>query len=95
LSVWGTDKRPMTKMGAALEQIEAAITHFYAGEYACTVTLAGAAEGQMLHPEPDHVWEILKAKSPAGVDEKKWLARFNESLLEIFGAICKNVEDDR
>ena len=32
MSVWGTDNEPMTEMGAALEQIEAAIIHFYAAE---------------------------------------------------------------
>jgi hypothetical protein len=73
----GSDKKPMTKMAAALEQIEAAIVHFHAGKYACAITLAGAAEGQILHKEADHLWEVLKQKRPADQDEKQWLGTFN------------------
>jgi hypothetical protein len=79
MSVWGSDKKPMTKMEAALEQIDAAIADFHAGRYACAITLAGAAEGQIIHPEPDHVWAKLKEKVPAGVDKKQWLQTLNET----------------
>jgi hypothetical protein len=71
MSVSGADKKQMTKMDAAIEQIDAAIVHFCSGEYACAITLAGAAEDQIVHKEEDHIWEILKRKVPAGQSENQ------------------------
>jgi hypothetical protein len=66
-------------MDAAIEQIDAAIVHFYSGEYACAITLAGAAEDQIVRKEEDHIWERLKRKVPAGESEKQWMSIFNET----------------
>ena len=79
MSVWGSDKKAMTKMEAALEQIDAAIEAFHAGRHACAITLAGAAEGQIIHTERDHVWAKIIERVPAGVGKKQWVQTLNET----------------
>jgi hypothetical protein len=73
------DRKRMTKMAAGLEQIEAAIEHFHVRQYACSITLAGAAEDQIERTDDDHLWERLRQQVPEGAKVKSWLAVFNET----------------
>jgi hypothetical protein len=70
----------MTKQEAALEQIEAAIAHFHGGQYACAITLAGAAEDQMVVREnSEYVWARLQELRPDERPTKEWVAMFNDT----------------
>jgi hypothetical protein len=44
------DIQTITKLGAALQHVDAAIELFYAKKYAPAVTLAAAAEGCLVRP---------------------------------------------
>jgi len=58
-----------SKRLAAERQIHAAIAHFHAGDFECSITLCSAAEGQMPEPsESTHLFRILQragAERPA------------------------------
>jgi hypothetical protein len=69
----------MTKKEAALRQITAAIQHFEDGEYECAITLAGAAEGQLV-PEKGsrHLFSELQTRVPPEFkDEREWVTWLN------------------
>ncbi len=63
-----------TKQLSAKRQIHAAIAHFRAGDFECSITLCSAAEGQMPEPaRPIHLFRILQkgaAENPAPNGEK-------------------------
>ncbi|MER9231245.1 hypothetical protein NKI56_03905 [Mesorhizobium sp. M0622] len=78
------EKRPfyrvyrVTKYEAAVQQIEAAIAAFHAGQFAVAITLTGAAE-DMAPGKPSGLWELLLSNRP--VEERKdWVSRLNETL---------------
>lgn len=78
------EKRPfyrvlnVTKQEAAIQQIEAAIVAFHNGQFAVTVSLAGAAE-DMAPPRPGGLWELILSNRPPE-DRKAWVSRLNETL---------------
>ncbi|MER9484737.1 hypothetical protein NKI50_01905 [Mesorhizobium sp. M0563] len=79
------EKRPfyrvftVTKQEAAVQQIEAAIAAFHAGQFAAAVTLAGAAEG-MAPDKPEGLWSILRDNPNRPIQEsKEWITRLNET----------------
>lgn len=80
------DIQAVTKLEAALQQVEAAIELFYAKQYAPAVTLAAAAEGclprktaDVGHDGPEPLFELMKrgAKEKFGKSEKEAVERFN------------------
>jgi hypothetical protein len=60
----GTKQRVSRKQ-TALQQIEAAIALFRAGEYACAITLSLAAEDQIPDTDAPHIFKLLKERVPA------------------------------
>jgi hypothetical protein len=86
------DIKPVTKLEAAIQQVEAAIELFYAKRYAPAITLAAAAEGclRWMPPSADlasdddlpgiePMLEIMKrgAKERYGKTEKEAIEHFN------------------
>jgi hypothetical protein len=72
--------RRTTKKEAALRQIHGAIKSLHDKEYECAITLAGAAEGQLVAAKPDYMFEGLKDKRPEGYKSgKEWAAWLNET----------------
>jgi hypothetical protein len=81
------DFRTITKLEAAIQQVEAAIELFYAKKFAPAVTLAAAAEGCLPQkantlddpPRPEPLFELMKrgAKERFGKTEKEAVERFN------------------
>lgn len=68
----------VTKKEAARKQITAAIEHYNNGEYECAITLAGAAEGQLISQDSDgHLFNRLKEFVPAEFKSKEWMDRLN------------------
>jgi hypothetical protein len=67
----------MTKREAAIQQIEAAISAFHAGQFAVAITLAGAADG--IGPaKAGGIWETVRDNPNRPIaDRKKWIARLN------------------
>lgn len=66
-----------TKQEAAVQQIEAAIAAFHAGQFAVAITLTGAAE-DMASGKAGGLWEHILGKRPD--ERKQWIARLNETL---------------
>ncbi|WP_145719911.1 hypothetical protein [Mesorhizobium tianshanense] len=69
----------VTKQEAAAQQIEAAITAFHAGQFAVTITLAGAAE-DMAPGKANGLWAGIRdnPNRPVAAD-KDWIRRLNET----------------
>jgi hypothetical protein len=69
----------VTKKEAAFRQINAAIKHFEDKQFECAITLAGAAEGQLVTDEgSQHLWERLKVEVPPEFkNEKEWMSWLN------------------
>ena len=68
-------RRKRTSLQVAQEQIEAAISHFYEGQFACAITLAGAAEEcagpSQRDDRPLALFEMIKASArKRGLEEK-------------------------
>lgn len=79
------EKRPfyrvftVTKHEAAVQQIEAAIAAFHAGQFAVTVTLAGAAE-DMGPEKTGGLWTTIRDNRSRPIEENKvWIRRLNET----------------
>lgn len=78
-----TEKRPFyrihhaTKEEAAVQQIEAAIAAFHAGQFAVAITLTGAAE-DMAPGKPGGLLENILGRRPD--DRRQWIARLNETF---------------
>ncbi|TIV71510.1 MAG: hypothetical protein E5V89_09765 [Mesorhizobium sp.] len=69
----------LTKQEAAIQQIEAAISAFHAGQFAVTVTLAGAAED--MGPERHGgLWASIRDNPSRPIEKSKdWIRRLNET----------------
>ncbi|SJM34028.1 hypothetical protein BQ8482_380211 [Mesorhizobium delmotii] len=67
----------VTKQEAAVQQIEAAITAFHAGQFAVAITLTGAAE-DMAPGKAVGLWENILGRRPA--ERKQWIACLNETF---------------
>lgn len=69
----------VTKQEAAVQQIEAAIAAFHAGQFAVTITLAGAAE-DMAPDNGNGLWASIRDNPNRPIGERKvWVARLNET----------------
>ncbi|MER9776814.1 hypothetical protein [Mesorhizobium sp. M0220] len=69
----------VTKHDAAVQQIEAAIAAFHAGQFAVTVTLAGAAE-DMGPEKAGGLWTTIRDNPSRPIEENKlWIRRLNET----------------
>ncbi|WP_095087614.1 hypothetical protein [Mesorhizobium sophorae] len=69
----------VTQQEAAAQQIEAAISAFHAGQFAVTITLAGAAEG-MAPEKQGGVWATLRDSPSRPMQESRaWIGRLNET----------------
>lgn len=68
----------VSKQEAASQQIEAAIAAFHAGQFAVTITLAGAAE-DMAPSKPGGLWELILSNRPPE-ERKEWVSRLNETF---------------
>ncbi|AZO75135.1 MULTISPECIES: hypothetical protein [unclassified Mesorhizobium] len=66
----------MTKCEAAVQQSETAITAFHVGQFAATVTLAGAAES-MAPTKTGGLWEIIRDNPKRPFPEKEWITQLN------------------
>lgn len=79
----------VSRKQAALQQIEEAIGLFWAGQYACAITLSLAAEDQIPGTNEPHVFKLLKERAPAISKEfnqvRNWLKHYNEpNEMDIF-----------
>ena len=72
----------MTKQEAALSQINGAIKHFEGKEYACAITLAAAAEGQLAPSRGSkHLLAELRVRVPPEFkNEKEWVDWLNAAV---------------
>lgn len=72
----------MTKKEAALSQINGAIKHFEDKDYACAITLAAAAEGQLTPEEGSkHLLAELRVRVPSEFkNEKEWVDWLNAAV---------------
>jgi hypothetical protein len=72
----------MTKKEAALSQINGAIKHFEDKEYACAITLAAAAEGQLTPEEGSkHLLAELRVRVPPEFkNDKEWVDWLNAAV---------------
>jgi len=78
----GLDRRMVTKKDAARRQIDVAIRLFYEKEYESTMTLAGAAEGQIDGAAAAEVFlfSVLQQKQPAEFETaSQWATHLNET----------------
>lgn len=68
------------KKQAALRQLHAAIDHLREGNYECSITLAGAAEGMLAGQKNVDFWKVLKfIASQDYKSEKEAIAELNET----------------
>ncbi|CAH2402366.1 hypothetical protein [Mesorhizobium escarrei] len=69
----------VTRQEAAAQQIEAAIAAFHAGQFAVTITLAGAAE-DMAPDKENGLWASIRDNPNRHIGERKtWVASLNET----------------
>jgi hypothetical protein len=79
------DRRMVTKKDAARRQIDVAIRLFHEKEYESTMTLAGAAEGQIdgdgTAAAELSLFAVMKKKQPSDFKtESQWATSLNETL---------------
>jgi hypothetical protein len=64
----------ISKKKAIVRQIHGAIEHLYKGEFECTITLAGAAEGQSTYQHDQVLFAQLKVRVPPEFkNENEWI----------------------
>lgn len=69
----------VTQHEAAAQQIDAAIAAFHAGQFAVTITLAGAAE-DMAPEKAGGLWAGIRDNPDRPASERKtWVTRLNET----------------
>lgn len=73
--------RRTTKKEAAVRQINSAIELLYEGEYECSATLAGAAEGVMPDTNSEYLFKRLSEAEPPPEfkDKKDWIRWINST----------------
>ena len=81
------ERQRVSRKQAAVEQIEMAIRLFASKDFACSITLALAAEAQMPKTDDPHVYGRLRAVlSKKVADEfnevRDWLKHFNDDMPE-------------
>jgi hypothetical protein len=78
-----TESRTLSKVEAAQQQLEGAIANLFLGNWACAITLAGAAEGMLAPPEVGiDLFTLGKTDIAAqlNLNEKDFVKIVNEQL---------------
>jgi hypothetical protein len=81
------EKQRVSRKQAAVQQIEMAIRLLQSSDFACSITLALAAEAQMPITAQPHVYERVRATAPKDVADKfnairDWLKHCNADMPE-------------